>query len=136
MKQIVPLAASGLMVMAVLCGCSGEDSEIPKEVRKSGLSDTEMLETVEDYFEIFNEYFVTNGQDAHVEVVADDIGIHVSVTQPYVDADGNETGEIITRDSVYMWATAEEAYVYLWEQGQVDLEGNVLFSAEDIEKGN
>lgn len=133
MKRKLALAAAGLMLLAALCGCSGNDSGIPEEVRKSGLNKTEMLETVEEYFDIFNEFFEENGQDIHAEVLSDDTGIRVDVTQPYVDDSSQETGEMITRNGVYSWTTAEEAYAYLWEQGQVDLEGNVLFSADDIE---
>ena len=133
MKRKLALAAASLILLAALCGCSGKDSGIPKEVRKSGLSKTEMLETVEEYFDIFNEFFEENGQDIHAEVLSDDTGIRVDVTQPYVADSGQETGEMITRNGVYSWTTAEEAYAYLWEQGQVDLEGNVLFSADDIE---
>lgn len=67
-----------------------------------------MLETVEVYFDIFNEFFEANGQDIHAEVLSDDTGIRVDVTQPYVDDSGQETGEMITRNGVYSWTTAEE----------------------------
>ena len=116
-----------LAVTFLLSGCSGKsneasalkdfsaDRESVQTVANAGLDQQRMLVVIEEYYDIYNELFLKNGEDIQVYVeVAEDGTVNI-----------NRTKDEQT-DTVISWPGIEEGYAYLYEQQQIDIEGNIL----------
>lgn len=94
----------------------------PDVLAECTLSDDEMASVVEEYFKLFSDALA--GGTTEIEYKSKDGQITVSVTET---VDGEKTSW-----TPFEWESAREAYRYLYTQGQVDLEGNILVTTDDL----
>lgn len=76
------------------------------------LSEEEMTQVILDYYESLEQILSQNGDDAKVDVKTTDEGVYV-----YVNNESEPRLE---------WGSVREAFSFLYGQGQVDKEGNIL----------
>lgn len=140
MKKILTIAMAAMLVLTVFVGCGKKETETSEiynsfdsalaEVEGAKLSEEKMLAAVHAYFDYINEDFLDEGSLRCEVTVHEDGSITVDSIVPELDADGNRTGGEV-RETAFEWTSVKEAYATLYENGIVDLEGNVLVSASN-----
>lgn len=121
------LLCCALAVTFLLSGCNGKsnkpsalkdfsaDRESVQAVTNAGSDQQRMLEVIEAYYDIYNELFLKNEEGIRISVeVSEDGTLNINRTK-----DGQT-------DTVISWPGIEEGYAYLYEQQQIDIEGNIL----------
>lgn len=141
LKKIIAALLCILLILSVFCSCGGNNFETKEDTPVTGtetdetdvtdetdseireinyledckLSEQEMYSVIKDYFEILEKVMKNVGQDANIKVSKNSDGVTV------------ENGSI----SSYTWHSIPALYTYLYREGQVDLEGNILVSETD-----
>lgn len=134
MKKVLAIPLSVVIVAAFLCACGKIDafssaSSVPSSsgatsftsvieevdvLEDCNLSDEQMMNTIKDYYKVFEAIMNKNGDKTTFEVEENGGAIKVLAVR-----EGQEP-------SVLEWDTIRSAYEFLYTQGQVDLEGNLL----------
>ena len=138
-KKIIAALLCVLMVLSIFCSCgnnteaktdtsvsgteisetdtSSSDNEIQEVNYLEGceLSEREMYSVIKDYFKILEKIMKNAGQNANIKVSKNSDGVTV------------KNGST----SSYTWHSITSLYTYLYRDGQVDLEGNILVSETD-----
>lgn len=144
-KKIICMLLVAALAITALVGCGKKvDEEEPRgpysasdialeKVADSKLSDDEMLGVVKEYYSVFDAIFAATGEDIVTDVVVGEDGsVSINTSRPELDEGGNRTGKTIEDKDLMAWASAREAFAYLFEQGQVDLDGNLMFDKDDL----
>ncbi len=141
MKKILALVLVILMVGSLAaCGKTETPDESSNENLTPGdiavqsiedckLTDEEMLAVINAYFGVMDEYFSTTGEGIVSAVV---VGSDGAVTVNTVRPDPDNEGETVAHDGVFAWASIREGYAYLYQNGVVDLEGNMTFTLDEL----
>ena len=142
LKKILAMSQTFIMALTLLAGCgkgtsdSGSaltaDEVALAQMEDCTLSDEEMLDVIKEYFDVFTALFEKTGENIVATVITKGDTVMVNTSRPELDDEGNPTGKTVTDEAVFEWDSARDAYAYLYQQGQVDLEGNLSFSKEDI----
>ena len=99
-----------------------QNNEIAKNLlEESNLSNETMISCIKQYWEIFNDVFAFTEEDIQVSIEVLEDGSIVLISE-----------ENTTRTEVARWHSAEDAFVYLLENGFVNTQGEVLVKSEDI----
>lgn len=138
MKKVFAILLSAAMATVLLCACgktdapSSEPSSASEGVSSApvieevdvlencSLSDEEMMAVIKDYYKVFEVVMNKNGDEMTFEVEETDGAVKVRTVR-----DGQEP-------SVLEWDTIRGAYKFLYVQGQVDLEGNLLVTEDAL----
>ena len=137
MKKVFAILLSAAMMAVLLCACgktevpsstvpSSEDSSsfpVVEEVdilENCNLSDEQMLAVIKDYYKVFEVVMNSNGDSMTFDVEENNGTVKVRAVR-----EGQEP-------SVLEWDTVRSAYEFLYAQGQVDLEGNLLVTEESL----
>lgn len=142
MKKVFVILLSTAMTAALLCACGKIDvpSNVPSPLPSSGeisstplieevdilkncnLSDAQMMDTIKDYYKVFESIMNKNGEKVTFEVEENSGVVKVQAVR-----EGQEP-------SVLEWDSIRSAYEFLYTQGQVDLEGNLLVTEDALIK--
>lgn len=137
MKKVFAILLSAAMMAVLLCACgktevssstvpSSEDSSsfpVVEEVdilENCNLSDEQMLAVIKNYYKVFEVVMNSNGDSMTFDVEENNGTVKVRAVR-----EGQEP-------SVLEWDTVRSAYEFLYAQGQVDLEGNLLVTEESL----
>lgn len=139
MKKIVPVLAAVMCIMLSACSAPAETPassgfsasnaqsdavqfEEEDILEDCQLSDKEMVQVLEDYFDVLEAVMNKNG-DA-VTIVTKDSKDGYDV---YANYDGKESDT-----PTLSWENVREAFRFLYSHGQVDLSGNLLVNSETM----
>lgn len=138
MKRIIVASVCVALTGALFCSCgkttvssnsaianSETASSIPAVeetdvLEECQLSEDEMLAVIKDYYKVFETIMKNSGDPVTFEITKDDAGVTVTAVR-----EGQEP-------SVMNWESIRSAYEFLYRRGQVDLEGNLLVSEENL----
>lgn len=106
-----------------------------EQISESKLSDEEMLAAVKNYYAVFDEIFEATGEHIVTEVAVDKDGkVSIDTVRPELDENGEVTGKDVKDEGLMTWGSVREAFAYLVQNGQLDLDGNMLFDKGDLIK--
>lgn len=138
MKKVFTILLSAAMVSVLLCSCGKTDtsSSVPsfssagassapviEEVdilENCNLSDEEMMNVIKDYYKVFEVVMNKNGEEVTFEVEENNGAVTVRAIREGQDP------------SVLEWDSIRSAFEFLYAQGQVDLEGNLLVTEDAL----
>lgn len=138
MKKIVVAGIGVMLVGALLCSCgkttAGSNSAVSNSETASSvpaieevdvleeckLSEEEMMVVIKDYYKVFEAVMQNSGDPVTFEITEDDTGVTVTAMR-----EGQEP-------SATNWESVRSAYEFLYRRGQVDLDGNLLVSEENL----
>lgn len=140
MRKIFVIFLSVMMAISLLCACGQTSTSFSTEsvaslneedsvfsaieetdvMESCNLTEEEMLNTIKDYYKVFEAVMNKNGEETIVNVEENGGAIKVQALR-----EGQEP-------SVLEWDTIQNAYKFLYSQGQVDLEGNLLITEETL----
>lgn len=138
MKKVFTILLSAAMVSALLCSCGKTDtpSSVPSSssagassapvieevdiLENCNLSDEEMMNVIKDYYKVFEVVMNKNGEEATFEVEENNGAVTVRAIREGQDP------------SVLEWDSIRSAFEFLYAQGQVDLEGNLLVTEDAL----
>lgn len=138
MKKVFTILLSAAMVSVLLCSCGKTDtpSIVPSSssagaasapvieevdiLENCNLSDEEMMNVIKDYYKVFEVVMNKNGEEATFEVEENNGAVTVRAIREGQDP------------SVLEWDSIRSAFEFLYAQGQVDLEGNLLVTEDAL----
>ena len=138
MKKVFTILLSAAMVSVLLCSCGKTDtpSSVPSSssagassapvieevdiLENCNLSDEEMMNVNKDYYKVFEVVMNKNGEEATFEVEENNGAVTVRAIREGQDP------------SVLEWDSIRSAFEFLYAQGQVDLEGNLLVTEDAL----
>lgn len=138
MKKVFTILLSAAMVSVLLCSCGKTDtpSSVPSSssagassapvieevdiLENCNLSDEEMMNVIKDYYKVFEVVMNKNGEEATFEVEENNGAVTVRAIREGQDP------------SVLEWDSIRSAFEFLYTQGQVDLEGNLLVTEDAL----
>lgn len=138
MKKVFTILLSAAMVSVLLCSCGKTDtpSSVPSSssagassapvieevdiLENCNLSDEEMMNVIKDYYKVFEVVMNKNGEEATFEVEENNGAVTVRAIREGQDP------------SVLEWDSIRSAFEFLYAQGQVDLEGNLLVTEDAL----
>ena len=138
MKKVFTILLSAAMVSVLLCSCGKTDtpSSVPSSssagaasapvieevdiLENCNLSDEEMMNVTKDYYKVFEVVMNKNGEEATFEVEENNGAVTVRAIREGQDP------------SVLEWDSIRSAFEFLYAQGQVDLEGNLLVTEDAL----
>lgn len=138
MKKVFTILLSAAMVSVLLCSCGKTDtpSSVPSSssagassapvieevdiLENCNLSDEEMMNVIKDYYKVFEVVMNKNGEEATFEVEENNGAVTVRAIREGQDP------------SVLEWDSIRGAFEFLYAQGQVDLEGNLLVTEDAL----
>lgn len=138
MKKVFTILLSAAMVSVLLCSCGKTDtpSSVPSSssagassapvieevdiLENCNLSDEEMMNVIKDYYKVFEVVMNKNGEEATFEVEENNGAVTVRAIR---EGQG---------PSVLEWDSIRSAFEFLYAQGQVDLEGNLLVTEDAL----
>ena len=138
MKKVFTILLSAAMVSVLLCSCGKTDtpSSVPSSssagassapvieevdiLENCNLSDEEMMNVIKDYYKVFEVVMNKNGEEATFEVEENNDAATFRAIREGQDP------------SVLEWDSIRSAFEFLYAQGQVDLEGNLLVTEDAL----
>ena len=138
MKKVFTILLSAAMVSVLLCPCGKTDTptSVPSSssagassapvieevdiLENCNLSDEEMMNVIKDYYKVFEVVMNKNGEEATFEVEENNGAVTVRAIREGQDP------------SVLEWDSIRSAFEFLYAQGQVDLEGNLLVTEDAL----
>lgn len=138
MKKVFTILLSAAIVSVLLCSCGKTDtsSSVPSSssagaasapvieevdiLENCNLSDEEMMNVIKDYYKVFEVVMNKNGEEATFEVEENNGAVTVRAIREGQDP------------SVLEWDSIRSAFEFLYAQGQVDLEGNLLVTEDAL----
>lgn len=141
MKKFFLFMVSTMVVATFLCACSKNattSSNAANSYESSSavvtapeadalenctLSEEQMLTVIEDYYKVFEVIMNKNGDAVTFEVEESSGAVSVRAVREEAETTALE------------WDTIKAAYEFLYSQGQVDIEGNLLITENDVIDG-
>lgn len=140
MKKIFAIFLSTAMTITLLCACGKTNTSFSTEnaasldeedalssviqkidvMESCNLSEEQMMNVIKDYYKVFEAVMNKNGEETIFKVEENDGAVKVQALR-----EGREP-------SVLEWDTIRSAYEFLYSQGQVDLEGNLLVTKDTL----
>lgn len=139
-KKIMCGVLACILAMSTLAGCGAKKSKTedgvfyPSDIAlasiaESKLSEDEMFEAIKKYYDVFNAVFEATGDNVVTEAIKNADGTVVIMA---ADSTEDSTSKTTTNEQVLSWGSVKEAFAFLYENKQLDLDGNLMFSQDEL----